>query len=193
MCRQYLHHVHVDVDFLSTSCQVHTHLLAPLHYPPPTHGSHFCKLTTFDVIELFSFYGPPTLKTLCDLTSFCKASLPSHTKKNKHKKKKRNKTQEGTQNKQKKKRKKRKETRNQKMEKKTVQMEIGRNKKVREKMVTRKGEAGRRRDKQMKEVGDRQEGGFRGCWKSKKKLISKVKGHGEKNTSPSKDLDLRLG
>jgi hypothetical protein len=34
-------------------------------------------------------------------------------------------------------------------------MEIGRNKKVREKMVTRKGEAGRRRDKQMKEVGDR--------------------------------------
>jgi len=56
-------------------------LLALFHYPPPTHGSHFCKLTTCDVIELFFLYGPPTSKTLCDLTSFCycKASFPSHT------------------------------------------------------------------------------------------------------------------
>jgi hypothetical protein len=32
-------------------------------------------------------------------------------------------------------------------------MEIGRNKKVREKMVSGKGEAGRKRGKNMKEVG----------------------------------------
>jgi hypothetical protein len=24
-----------DIDFLSTTCQVHTHLLTPPHYPPP--------------------------------------------------------------------------------------------------------------------------------------------------------------
>ncbi len=79
VCRQYLHLV--DIDFLSTTCQIHTHLLTPLHYPLPTHGSHFYTLTTFDVIEFFFLYGPPTLKTLCDLTSFCycKASFPSHT------------------------------------------------------------------------------------------------------------------
>jgi hypothetical protein len=68
-------------------------LLAPLHYPPPTHGSHFYKLTTFDVIEFFFLYGPPTLKTLCDLTSFCycKTSLPSHTLKKQTQKEKKKK------------------------------------------------------------------------------------------------------
>jgi len=55
-------------------------LFVPLHYPPPAHGSQFCKLRTFDIIEFFFLYGPPTLKTLCHLTSFCycKASLRSH-------------------------------------------------------------------------------------------------------------------
>jgi hypothetical protein len=33
VCRQHPHHV--DIDFLSTICQVHTHLLTPLHYSPP--------------------------------------------------------------------------------------------------------------------------------------------------------------
>jgi hypothetical protein len=68
-------------------------LLAPLCYPPPTHGSHLCKLTTFNVIELFFLYGPPTLKTLCNLTSFCycKNSLPSHTPKKQTQKRKRKK------------------------------------------------------------------------------------------------------
>ncbi len=78
VCMQYLHRV--DVDFFSTTCQVQTHLFVPLHYPPPAHGSQFCKLRTFDIIEFFFLYGPPTLKTLCHLTSFCycKASLRSH-------------------------------------------------------------------------------------------------------------------
>jgi hypothetical protein len=34
-------------------------------------------------------------------------------------------------------------------------MEIGRNKKMREKMVSGKGEAGRKKDKKMREVGDK--------------------------------------
>jgi len=78
----------------------------------PTHTWFtFCKLRTFDVNEFFFLYGPPTLKTLCDLTSFCycKASLPSHTLENQTQKGKRKRTQEETKNKQ--------ETRNQKMEK----------------------------------------------------------------------------
>jgi hypothetical protein len=77
-------------------------LLAPLYYTPPTHGSHLCKLTTFDVIELFFLYGPPTSKTLC----YCKASLPSHTPEKQ--------TQKKTQKRRK------EETRNLKMEKKTI-------------------------------------------------------------------------
>ncbi len=48
-------------------------------------------------------------------------------------------------------------------------MEIGRNKKMREKMVSGKGEAGRKKDKKMREVGDKQEGGLQGVGKAKKK------------------------
>jgi hypothetical protein len=68
------------------------HLLTPLHY---TH-SHFCKLTTFVIVELFFLYDLPRVKTLCHLTSSCcyrAILLHTHTK-SKHKKKQRKKTQE---------------------------------------------------------------------------------------------------
>ncbi len=47
-------------------------------------------------------------------------------------------------------------------------MEIGRNKKVREKMVSGKGETSRKRDKKMREVGGKYEGGLGGVGKAKK-------------------------
>ncbi len=60
LCKQYPHDV--DIDFLSITCQIHTHLFAPLHHPLYTHSSHFYKLTTFAVVELFFLYSLPTLK-----------------------------------------------------------------------------------------------------------------------------------
>jgi hypothetical protein len=47
-------------------------------------------------------------------------------------------------------------------------MEIGKNKKAREKMVSRKGEVGGRKDKKMRDVGGKYEGGLRGVGKAKK-------------------------
>jgi hypothetical protein len=80
-----------------------SHILVwPLHYPSNTHGSHFYKLTNFDVVEFFSPYGLLTLKKICDLTSFCYSNFfpPSHIHKEQTQKKKRKKKiQKKTQNK----------------------------------------------------------------------------------------------
>lgn len=63
MCKQYPHHI--DIDFLSIE-STNTYLLLSTI---PTHSSHFCKLTTFVIIELFFLHNQLTLKTLCNLTS----------------------------------------------------------------------------------------------------------------------------
>ncbi len=119
MCMQYPHHV--DIDFLSTTCRVHTYLFVPLHYLPHTHNSHFYKLTTFAIVKLFFLYDLPTLKTLYDVTSSCCCTTPplshtqrANTKRNDEKKHKRHK------NKHKKKERKKEKRRKQESEEKMV-------------------------------------------------------------------------
>jgi hypothetical protein len=86
---------------------------------PHTHNSHFCKLTTFVIVELFFLYDLPRVKTLCDLTSSCCYKAPllhTHTK-SKHKKNQRKKTQEKKKQRRKKKQYKWKEEENKNMRK----------------------------------------------------------------------------
>jgi hypothetical protein len=65
VCRQHLHHV--DIDFLSTICQIHTLAHSFPLFPP--HTIHILKANNL-----------PMVKTLCDLTSFCcYKTPPSHT------------------------------------------------------------------------------------------------------------------
>jgi hypothetical protein len=58
---------------------------------PYTHTSHFCKLTTFIVVELFFLYNLPKLKTLWNLTNSCYYRAPPPSRAN-TKKKQRKKT-----------------------------------------------------------------------------------------------------
>jgi hypothetical protein len=83
-----------------------THIYLLLPTIPHPYNSHFYKLRTFVVLELFFLYDPTNIKkTLFNLTRSCcdRASLPSHIHmKSKHKNKERKKTYKKTHSKQKK-------------------------------------------------------------------------------------------
>jgi len=97
VCKQYPHHV--EIDFLSTTCWVHTHF-TPLHYTPCTQFT-FLQANNLCYYWTFFLYDLPRVKTLCDLkSSYCyRAPPPSHTYENQTQKKKKKKKKKNTKNK----------------------------------------------------------------------------------------------